>query len=104
MVKKKTTKPIKDSKPKDSIPLRVCVGSCIDMGVDRDLKSHRFDEPESPGRRKRKVPMEEEFEVLENKLDFGFTLDNASYRSPDAAIAARLKKMTEKLEAKKKKS
>ena len=87
MVKKKTTKPIKDSKPKDSIPFRGCIGSCIDMGVERDIKAHRFDEPESPGRKRRKVP-----------------IDNASHRSPDAATAARLKKMTEKLEAKKKKS
>jgi hypothetical protein len=47
--------------------------------------------------------MEEDFEVLENKLDFGFTLNNASYRSPDAATAARLKKMVERMEAKKKK-
>lgn len=46
---------------------------------------------------------EEEIEVLENKLDFGFSFNNASYRSPDAATAARLKKMIERMEANKKK-
>ena len=52
MAQKEPTKPIKDSEPKDSIPFRGCIGSCIDMGVERDIKSHRFDEPESPGRKR----------------------------------------------------
>lgn len=42
----------------------------------------------------------EEFEVLENKLDFGFTQNYASFRSLDAATEARLKKMVERMKAK----
>ena len=100
MAKKETTKPKKNSELDDSIPLRVSHGERADMGVTRGIRACRDDKPESPRRR---VPMEEEFEVLENKLDCGFTLNNASFRSPDAATAARLKKMVERMEAKKKK-
>lgn len=101
MAKKETTKPKKDSELDDSIPLRVSHGERADMGVARGIRACRDDKPESPGRKR--VLKEEEFEVLENKLDFGFTLNNASYRSPDVATAARLKKMVERMEAKKKK-
>ena len=101
MAKKETTKPEKNSELDDSIPLMVSHGERADMGVTRGIRACRDDKPESPGRKR--VPKEEEFEVLENKLDFGFTLNNASYRSPDAATAARLKKMVERMEAKKKK-
>lgn len=101
MAKKETTKPKKDSELDDSIPLMVSHGERADMGVTRGIRACRDDKPESPRRR---IPMEEDFEVLENKLDFGFTLNNASYRSPDAATAARLKKMVQRLEAKKKKT
>ena len=101
MAKKETTKPNKDREIDDSIPLKGFHEERADMGIDRGIKACRSDKPESP--RRRRVPMEEEFEVLENKLDFGFTLNNASYRSPDAATAARLKKMVERMEAKKKK-
>ena len=45
-----------------------------------------------------------EFRVLEDKVDFGFTSDRAPFRNPDAAMAARLKKMVERMEAKKKQS
>ena len=101
MAKKETTKPKKNSELDDSIPLRVSHGERADMGVTRGIRACRDDKPESPRRR---IPMKEDFEVLENKLDFGFTLNNASYRSPDAATAARLKKMVERMEAKKKQS
>ena len=102
MAKKETSKPEKDSELDDSIPLRVSHEERADMGVARGIRACRDDKPESPGRKR--VLKEEEFEVLGNKLDFGFTLNNASYRSPDAATAARLKKMVERLEAKKKQS
>ena len=45
-----------------------------------------------------------EFRVLEDKVDFGFTSDRAPFRNPDAAMAARLKKRIEKLQARMKKS
>ena len=41
--------------------------------------------------------------TLDNKPDFGFVLDRAPHRNPDVATAARLKKMVERMEVKKKK-
>lgn len=102
MAKKETTKPKKYSELDDSIPLRVSHGERADMGVTRGIRACRDDKPESP--RKRRIPkVEEEFGVLENKLDCGFTLNHAPCRDPDTATAARLKKMVERMEAKKKK-
>ena len=41
--------------------------------------------------------------VLENKPDFGFVQAHAPFRNISPAVEARLKKMVERLEAKKKK-
>ena len=100
--KKETTKPKNDRELDDSIPLRGTHEGRADMGVARGISTYRDDKPESP-RKKRMLKGEDEFEVLENRVDFGFTLNNASYRNPDAATAARLKKMVERIEANKKK-
>ena len=101
MVKKETTKPKKDSELDDSIPLRVSHGERADMGVTRGIRACRDDKPESP--RKRRIPKVEDDVTLDNKPDFGFVLDRAPHRNPDVATAARLKKMVERMEAKKKK-
>lgn len=101
MAKKETTKPKKDSELDDSIPLRVSLGERADMGVTRGIRACRDDKPESP--RKRRIPKVEDDVTLDNKPDFGFVLDRAPHRNPDVATAARLKKMVERMEAKKKK-
>ena len=101
MAKKETTKPKKDSELDDSIPLRVSHGERADMGVTRGIRACRDDKPESP--RKRRIPKVEDDVTLDNKPDFGFVLDRAPHRNPDVATAARLKKMVERMEAKKKK-
>lgn len=101
MVKKETTKPKKDSELDDSIPLMVSHGERADMGVTRGIRACRDDKPESP--RKRRIPKVEDDVTLDNKPDFGFVLDRAPHRNPDVATAARLKKMVERMEAKKKK-
>lgn len=101
MVKKETTKPKKDSELDDSIPLMVSHGERVDMGVTRGIRACRDDKPESP--RKRRIPKVEDDVTLDNKPDFGFVLDRAPHRNPDVATAARLKKMVERMEAKKKK-
>ena len=101
MAKKETTKPKKDSELDDSIPLRVSHGERADMGVTRGIRACRDDKPESP--RKRRIPKVEDDVTLDNKLDFGFVLDRAPHRNPDVATAARLKKMVERMEVKKKK-
>jgi len=102
MAKKETTKPEKDSELDDSIPLRVSHGERADMGVARGIRACRDDKPESP--RRRRIPKVEDDITLDNKPDFGFVLDRAPHRNPDFATAARLKKMLERLEAKKKQS
>ena len=101
MAKKETTKPKKDSELDDSIPLRVSHGERAEMGVTRGIRACRDDKPESP--RKRRIPKVEDDVTLDNKLDFGFVLDRAPHRNPDVATAARLKKMVERMEVKKKK-
>lgn len=101
MVKKETTKPKMDSELDDSIPLMVSHGERADMGVTRGIRACRDDKPESP--RKRRIPKVEDDVTLDNKPDFGFVLDRAPHRNPDVATAARLKKMVERMEAKKKK-
>ena len=101
MAKKETTKPKKDSELDDSIPLRVSHGERADIGVARGIRACRDDKPESP--RKRRIPKVEDDVTLDNKPDFGFVLDRAPHRNSDAATAARLKKMVERMEAKKKK-
>ena len=101
MAKKETTKPKKDSELDDSIPLRVSHGERADIGVARGIRACRDDKPESP--RKRRIPKVEDDVTLDNKLDFGFVLDRAPHRNPDVATAARLKKMVERMEVKKKK-
>ena len=101
MAKKETTKPKKDSELDDSIPLRVSHGERADMGVTRGIRACRDDKPESP--RKRRIPKVEDDVTLDNKPDFGFVLDRAPHRNPDVATAARLKKMVERMEVKKKK-
>lgn len=101
MAKKETTKPKKDSELDDSIPLRVSHGERADIGVARGIRACRDDKPESP--RKRRIPKVEDDVTLDNKPDFGFVLDRAPHRNPDVATAARLKKMVERMEAKKKK-
>ena len=101
MVKKETTNPKKDSELDDSIPLMVSHGERADMGVTRGIRACRDDKPESP--RKRRIPKVEDDVTLDNKPDFGFVLDRAPHRNPDVATAARLKKMVERMEAKKKK-
>ena len=101
MVKKETTKPKKDSELDDSIPLRVSHGERADMGVTRGIRACRDDKPESP--RRRRIPKVEDDVTLDNKPDFGFVLDRAPHRNPDVATAARLKKMVERMEVKKKK-
>ena len=104
MAKKETTKPKNEREIDDSIPLKGFHEERADMGIDRGIKACRSDKLESSRKiSKRRVPKEEGEIILENKPDFGFTLNNASYRSPDAATAARLKKMVERMEAKKKK-
>jgi hypothetical protein len=45
-----------------------------------------------------------DFLVLENKLDFGFTMNQAAFRNMDDATIARLKKRVERLQARMKKS
>lgn len=103
MAKKETTKPKKDSKLDDSIPLNCSHEERADVGFTSGIRTCRDDKPESP--RKRRIPkVEEELGVLENKLDCGFTLNHAPCRDPDTATAARLKKMVQRLEAKKKKT
>ena len=101
MAKKETTKPKKDSELDDSIPLRVSHGERADMGGARGIRACRDDKPESP--RKRRIPKVEDDVTLDNKPDFGFVLDRAPHRNPDVATAARLKKMVERMEVKKKK-
>ena len=101
MAKKETTKPKKDSELDDSIPLRVSHGERADIGVSRGIRACRDDKPESP--RKRRIPKVEDDVTLDNKPDFGFVLDRAPHRNPDVATAARLKKMVERMEVKKKK-
>ena len=101
MAKKETTKPKKDSELDDSIPLRVSHGERADIGVARGISGCRDDKPESP--RKRRIPKVEDDVTLDNKPHFGFVLDRAPHRNPDVATAARLKKMVERMEVKKKK-
>ena len=101
MAKKETTKPKKDSELDDSIPLRVSHGERADIGVARGIRACRDDKPESP--RKRRILKVEDDVTLDNKPDFGFVLDRAPHRNPDVATAARLKKMVERMEVKKKK-
>lgn len=102
MAKKETKKKLKDKDERTWIHVRDCAEKA-DMGITRGIRACREDKPEYP--RKRKIPNEEEvFGVLENKLDCGFTLNHAPCRDPDTATAARLKKMVERLDAKKKKT
>jgi len=104
MAKKETTKPKKDRDIDDSIPLKGFHEERADMGIDRGIKACRSDKPE-PSRKvtKRRTPKEEGEIVLENKPDFGFVQDRAPFRNITPAAEARLKKMVERLEAKKKK-
>ena len=105
MAKKETTKPKKDREIDDSIPLKGFHEERADMGIDRGIKACRSDKPE-PSRKVtiRIAPKEKGEIVLEGKSDFGFVLDRAPHRNPNLATAARLKKMEERIEAKKKKS
>ena len=102
MAKKETTKPNKDRDIDDSIPLKGFHEERADMGIDRGIKAYRSDKPE-PSRKasKKRIPKEEI--VLENKPDFGFVQDRAPFRNISPAVEARLKKMVERLEAKKEK-
>ncbi len=102
MAKKETTKPKNDSEIDDSIPLKGFHEERADMGIDRGIKACRSDKPE-PSRKasKKRIPKEEI--ILENKPDFGFVQDRAPFRNISPAVEARLKKMVERLEAKKKK-
>ena len=104
MAKKETTKPKKDRDIDDSIPLKGFHEERADMGIDRGIKACRSDKPE-PSRKvtKRRTPKEGGEIVLENKPDFGFVQDHAPFRNITPAVEARLKKMVERLEAKKKK-
>jgi hypothetical protein len=102
MAKKETTKPNKDRDIDDSIPLKGFHEERADMGIDRGIKACRSDKPE-PSRKasKKRIPKEEI--ILENKPDFGFVQDRAPFRNISPAVEARLKKMVERLEAKKEK-
>ena len=102
MAKKETTKPKKDRNIDDSIPLKGFYEERADMGIDRGIKACRSDKPE-PSRKasKKRIPKEEI--ILENKPDFGFVQDRAPFRNISPAVEARLKKMVERMEAKKKK-
>ena len=102
MAKKETTKPEKDREIDDSIPLKGFHEERADMGIDRGIKACRSDKPE-PSRKasKKRIPKEEI--ILENKPDFGFVQDRAPFRNISPAVEARLKKMVERLEAKKEK-
>ena len=104
MAKNETTKPEKDREIDDSIPLKGFHEERADMGIDRGIKACRSDKPE-PSRKvsNRRTPKEEGEIVLENKPDFGFVQDRAPFRNITPAVEARLKKMVERLEAKKKK-
>ena len=102
MAKKETTKPNKDRDIDDSIPLKGFHEERADMGIDRGIKACRSDKP-GPSRKasKKRIPKEEI--ILENKPDFGFVQDRAPFRNISPAVEARLKKMVERLEAKKEK-
>lgn len=102
MAKKETTKPKKDRNIDDSIPLKGFHEERADMGIDRGIKACRSDKPE-PSRKasKKRIPKEEI--ILENKPDFGFVQDRAPFRNISPAVEARLTKMVERMEAKKKK-
>ena len=104
MAKKETTKPNKDRDIDDSIPLKGFHEERADMGIDRGIKACRSDKPE-PSRKvsNRRTPKEEGEIVLENKPDFGFVQDHAPFRNISPAVEARLKKMVERMEAKKEK-
>ena len=105
MAKKDTTKPKNEREIDDSIPLKGFHEERADMGIDRGIKACRSDKPESSRKiSKRRVPKEEGEIILENKPDFGFVQDRAPFRNITPAVEARLKKMVERLEAKKKKS
>ena len=102
MAKKETTKPKNNREIDDSIPLKGFHEERADMGIDRGIKACRSDKPE-PSRKtsKKRIPKEEI--ILENKPDFGFVQDRAQFRNISPAVEARLKKMVERMEAKKKK-
>lgn len=102
MAKKETTKPNKDRDIDDSIPLKGFHEERADMGIDRGIKACRSDKPE-PSRKasKKRIPKEEI--ILENKPDFGFVQDRAPFRNISPAVEDRLKKMVERMEAKKEK-
>jgi hypothetical protein len=105
MAKKETTKPKNEREIDDSIPLKGFHEERADMGIDRGIKACRSDKSESSRKiSKRRVPKEEGEIILENKPDFGFVQDRAPFRNITPAVEARLKKMVERLEAKKKKS
>ena len=102
MAKKETTKPKKDRDIDDSIPLKGFHEERADMGIDRGIKACRSDKPE-PSRKasNKRIPKEEI--ILENKPDFGFVQDRAPFRNISPAVEARLKKLVERMEAKKEK-
>ena len=104
MAKKEITKPKNDREIDDSIPLKGFHEERAAMGIDRGIKACRSDKPE-PSRKvsNRRTPKEEVEIVLENKPDFGFVQDRAPFRNMTPAVEARLKKMVERMEAKKKK-